>query len=136
MSKRLFLMAIVGAILFAGCKDNKSETLADILVGTWTLEGYEPATKAITIGAETVSVTVTFSEDNSFILIQKIGQAFTETFEGTWSVDGTTLSGEYSDKKPWGEQYYISFIDSNNTLEMKTVTAGERYFYQRYIPKE
>lgn len=135
MRKVLLIISMALALLFTGCKEDTKD-MADILVGQWTLENYIPATKGVIIGQEPVSVTVVFLEDNSFMLYQRIGEAFTETFQGTWSLEGNTLSGVYSDKKPWGEQYDISFSDNDNTLEMKAVTAKEIYVYQRFIAKE
>ena len=135
MRKVLLFLSMALALFLTGCKEDTKD-MADILVGQWTLENYIPATKGVIIGQEPVSVTVVFLEDNSFMLYQRIGEAFTETFQGTWTLEGNTLSGVYSDKKPWGEQYDISFSDNDNTLEMKAVTAKEIYVYQRYIPKE
>lgn len=136
MRKTLLLIAMAFAILLSGCKKDKGPGLDEILVGTWTLEEYQPATKSVTIGTEPVYVSVTFNSNHTFRLIQKVGPGYTENFEGTWSIDGSTLNGVYSDKKPWGEKYDISFRDNNNTLEMKTLTAREIYIYQRYIEKE
>lgn len=136
MRKGLLLMIMAIAMLVAGCKEDNGKDLSDVIVGQWELAEYVPATKGVMIGSEPISVTIVFLEDQTFLLYQRIGEAFTESFEGTWSLDGTRLTGVYSDGKPWGEQYDITFMDDNNTLEMKTSKAGETYIYQRYIPRE
>lgn len=136
MRKGVLLIVMAFAMFVTGCKDDNGKGLADVLVGQWELAEYVPVTKGVMIGNEPVSVTIVFQENQRFILYQKVGEAFTESFEGTWSLEGTTLSGVYSDDKPWGEKYEISFRDSDNTLEMITQTAREKYVYQRYIPKE
>ena len=136
MKKTLLIITMAFAMLFTACKDDKTTDLSDVLVGQWELEEIVPATKAAMIGTEPISVTICFGEDYVFHLYQRIGNAFTETFDGTWSLEGTRLTGIYSDGKPWGEEYDITFKDDNNTLEMKTSNAGETYIYQRYIPKE
>lgn len=131
MRKNVLLIVMAFAMLVTGCKKEEEKDMAAALVGSWTLEMYVPATKTVKIGGEPIEVTVSFLENHSFSLEQRIGQAFLEKFDGTWSLDGTLLSGVYSDKKPWGEKYEITFRDNDNTLEMKTVTAGEVYVYQR-----
>lgn len=137
MRKTLLFIVMAFALFLTGCnKDKNVKTLSDVLVGQWTLEGYTPATKSAIIGSEPVDVTVCFIENHTFMLYQRVGDAYTESFDGTWSLDGTRLTGVYSDGKPWGEQYDIAFMDNDNTLEMKTSKVGEIYIYQRYIPKE
>ena len=134
MKKRVLMFVMASAMLFTGCKKEESSDLSDVLVGEWTLEMYVPATKGAMIGSEPVSILISFYENKRFKLEQKVGQAFTEYFDGTWSLDGTVLSGIYSDNKPWGSKYDISFRDNNNVLEMKTVATQESYIYQRIIP--
>lgn len=136
MRKTVLLIVVAFAMVFSGCQKEDGPDLGQILVGDWTLEMYVPVTRSVKIGDEPIDVTVAFRSDNSFTLSQKVGQAFTQTFQGTWSLDGTTLSGIYSDKKPWGSRYEITFRDNDNTLEMKTVAVGETYVYQRVIAKE
>lgn len=136
MRKTVLFITMAFAMLFSGCKEEEPDGLDSVLVGLWTLQEYTPATKAVMIGQEPILVSVEFFASHRFILVQRIGEAYIESFDGTWSLDGNILSGEYSDKKPWGEKYEIAFSDDDNTLEMKTVTAGEIYVYQREIPKE
>ena len=136
MRKILLFITMTFALLFTGCKKDKGVNLSDILVGQWTLEEYIPATKGTMIGSEPVDVTLYFSENHTFKLYQRVGEGYTESFDGTWSLEGSKLTGIYSDGKPWGEQYDVTFKDGNNTLEMKTSKAGETYIYQRDIAKE
>lgn len=134
MKIRMLLIVMASAMFFTGCKKEEGIDLSDVLVGQWTLEMYVPATKGVMIGNEPVSVLISFYENNRFELDQRIGQAYLESFDGKWSLDGTILSGTYSDNKPWGSKYEISFRDNDNVLEMKTVTTQESYVYQRVKP--
>ena len=136
MRKTLLFIVMALALLLTCCKGEKATDLSDVLVGQWTLEEYVPATKGAMVGSEPVDVTLYFSENHTFKLYQRVGEAYTESFEGTWSLEGTRLTGVYSDGKPWGEKYDITFKDNNNTLEMKTSKVGETYIYKRDIPKE
>lgn len=133
MRKTVMLMFLACSLFLSGCSKDETQYLSEVLVGKWTLEMYVPATKTVKIGNEPIDVTVSFFENNRFSLSQRIGQAYMVSFDGTWSLDGTTLSGQYSDKKPWGESYEITFRDNDNTLEMKTLKAKEVYVYQRMI---
>jgi len=134
MKIRVLLIVMASAMFFTGCKKEESTDMSDVLVGQWSLEMYVPTTKGIMIGSEPVSVLISFYDNKRFKLDQRIGQAFMESFDGTWSLDGTLLSGIYSDNKPWGSKYEISFRDNDNVLEMKTVTTQESYVYQRVKP--
>lgn len=136
MRKTLIIFAMAFALILTGCKSDKGTDLSDVLVGQWELEEYVPVTKAAMVGSEPVDITLYFSENHTFKLYQRVGEAYTESFDGTWSLEGNRLTGVYSDGKPWGEQYDIAFKDDNNTLEMKTSKVGESYVYKRYIPKE
>lgn len=136
MKKTILLIMMSFALLVTSCKGDKDRDLSELLIGQWTIEEYVPATKSAMIGDEPIYVTLVFMEGNKFILKQRIGEAFTESFEGTWSLEGTMLSGVYSDNKPWGEKYDISFSDDDNTLEMKTSKVQEVYIYHRYFDKE
>lgn len=136
MKKISFVMFMAFAMLLTGCKKEETVDPAELLVGKWSLTDYKPAVKSAVIGSETISVTVSFFDSRRFSLEQTIGQAYVQHFEGTWTIDGNTLSGVYSDKKAWGESYTVSFSDNDNTLEMTTNTAHETYVYKRVEEKK
>lgn len=124
--KKTVIAALLAVLALAGCKKNKTEKPLDI-TGTWNLTGIE--TKAVQIGDETVDVYVEFVSDNTFNLYQMIGQGRYVQYDGTWALDGTTLTGAYTDGTAWGSSYEVSVADGTLVLscdgEVYTYTAAE-----------
>lgn len=128
IKKALFILTVLFVIV--GCSKDESKNLASLIVGEWSLTGYEPTTKSIKIGDETITVTIIFAEDNTFLMTQQIGNAYLEDFSGTYLLTDNILTGKYSDGASWGESYTIDIVE-NKTLTMTTSTAGEIYSYTR-----
>ena len=109
-----------------GCKKEKPVALD--ITGTWTLMDIQ--TKAAQIGDETVEVVIIFNADNTFSLSQMIGYGRPVVYSGTWLLDGTRLSGKYSDGKAWGAAYEVS--REGDVLTMTPDVAGaESYIYNK-----
>jgi len=125
MKKILVLAALSAALLLSSCKE-KEEPLN--IVGTWNLKTIQ--TKAASLGGQSVDVYIVFNEDNTFSLYQKIGAAGRySSFDGTWSLLETTLTGKYSDGKVWGSSYEVSQDKERTTLVLSS--AGEEYSYAK-----
>lgn len=107
----------VSMALFTSCSsdgpENEHAAKADI-TGCWELT--DITTKSAVIGDQTVDVYLMF-DSGYFEIYQRTGT--TERyyrFEGTYTFDGTTLSGVYSDKREWSVSYTVSVTDSQLTL--------------------
>lgn len=125
-------LLIAAALTTVSCSKDEDKDLAKVIVGTWSLDDYKQSTKSIVIGRETISVELSFFEDRTFVLKQKVGaDVYQENFSGEWSLNGDELSGVYSDKNEWGETYKISFQDNDNVLQMETLTDHDMFVYKR-----
>lgn len=83
--------------------------VAEKIVAEWHLTGVS--------GLSSIpQVYVEFSQDLSFELYQKIGEGRFRRYEGTYQVDGSLLSGKYSDGEKWGSDYTVAFDGENMTL--------------------
>lgn len=125
MKRIISVFALCASLLtFSSCGE-KIEELPLNIVGTWSLSDIQ--TKAATLAGQTIDVYVTFNEDNTFQLYQKIGQGRYTAYSGTWSLLETTLDGKYSDGTVWGTSYQVSQNDARSTLTLSS--AGEDYNY-------
>lgn len=101
---KLFL-ALSVAFAFVSCGGNSGEdgpVVSDAIVAEWHLVSVS--------GISSVpQVYVNFAQDLSFELYQKTGDGRYRKYEGTYSVAGSTVSGNYSDGEKWGSDYAASF---------------------------
>ena len=98
------------------------------VTGTWEL--MDITTKAAQIGEETIEVVITFNADKTFSLSQMLGHGRPVTYSGTWLLEGTKLSGKYSDGKAWGTTYQVSVEGTVLTLTPE-IDGAESYVYHK-----
>lgn len=123
-------MAALTALVFAfsGCKpDNPEEggeqTPKSPFAGSWELTAV--STK-VAVGNVDVSVYIVFTETD-FELYQKIGEGRYTKFEGTYIYGSDkTLSGAYSNSRPWGP-YTVEFSSDKNTLTLSIGNESDTY---------
>lgn len=120
------IYVIIALFVMSGCKKDKDEPLD--ISGSWELMDIK--TKAAQLGDQTVEVIITFHTDNTYDLSQKIGPGRAREFSGTWTLTGTTLSGDYSDGKKWGASYDVS-VDANQMTLQPQIDGAESYIYVR-----
>lgn len=112
------IAALAALVALTACGGSKEEKPVDI-TGEWNLVNVQ--TKAATLGGQTVDVYISFSSDRSFTMYQMIGAGRYHKYSGTYLLDGTTLSGKYSDGKQWGSSYEVELSSSDSQL---TLTSG------------
>ena len=112
------IVALAALVVLTACGGSKEEKPLDI-TGEWNLVNVQ--TKAATLGGQTVDVYISFSSDKSFTMYQMIGAGRYHKYSGTYLLDGTTLSGKYSDGKQWGSSYEVELSSSDSQL---TLTSG------------
>lgn len=91
-------------------------TLEEKLVGDW----HCTATSA------DAEIYVTFTADKTFALYQLVGEGSYRLYNGTWSLDGTTLSGKYNDGTEWGSAYEVT-SDSDDSMKLTAGDVVEKY---------
>ena len=111
----------------AGCKKTPKPDPVPSCVGEWQLSQIE--TKSVSYAGQTVDVYVSFLEEGTFELYQMVGQGRFRKYTGSWSLDGSVLSGTYSNKKAWGSTYQVS--GENGTLVLTSEKSGEVDTYRK-----
>ena len=100
------IFATIVALGLASC--SKTDKNLEKLSGEWYWQGTEE-------GVE-LEVYLAFQTDNTFDLFQKIGDGAFRHYAGTYSYDGKTLTGVYSDKTAWRYSYEVVVDGDNLTL--------------------
>lgn len=122
--KKYFVL-LLGILVLAGCKKNNPEPKPAAVDGEWELVSLD--TKSVKIGAETVSVYISFSNGN-FVLYQQMGESRPRKYSGTYTIADNVLGGKYSDGRNFGSKWELS-IDND---KMKLVSEnGETDTYER-----
>ena len=81
---------------------------------------------------------INFRKDATFTIYQQIEASYYQSFNGTWEVDGKTLSGLYNDGAAWGSDYLFELSSDGKTMTLKTIAEPtEISVYRRCtIPEE
>ncbi len=121
-----YILILLASFGLLSCKGDEDVTKAIDIAGEWELVDCQ--TKSITIGDQIIEVYFTFNQDNTFNLRQRLGAGRYREYSGTWKLEGTLLTGNYSDGKAWGASYQISL--ENDMLQMTPELDGaETYSY-------
>ena len=120
VNKILFAAAAILAL--ASCVKSE-EALVKKLYGDWYYETVESDVP--------VQVYVSFANDMTFQLFQKVGDGAFRRYTGTYTFDGTVLDGVYSDKSTWKEAKNVT-IDGD-ILTAVGVKTGETITYVRKL---
>ena len=120
VNKILFAAAAILAL--ASCVKSE-EALVKKLAGDWYYETVESDVP--------VQVYVSFANDMTFQLFQKVGDGAFRRYTGTYTFDGTVLDGVYSDKSTWKEAKIVT-IDGD-VLTAVGVKTGETITYVRKL---
>ena len=112
--KKLLYILIAAVCALTSCK--KEMTLEEKLAGDWHCT-------AASIDAE---LYVSFAADKTFSLYQQIGEGAFRVYNGTWSLSGSTLSGQYNDGTSWATSYEVVSTDED-TLTLTAEGISETY---------
>lgn len=127
--------ALIAASALTSCiKDNPTpgeEPAQDnTITGTWHLASWTGLTSA--------DIYVSFNENGSFDLYQRLYSPIYEHLTGSWSLDGDILSGTYDDGIPWRTDYKVRINASGDMLTLvATDNAEDKATYNKAeIPEE
>lgn len=135
MKNILKYMAIAAMTLTAvlSCKKNGPE----FPEGSGPVAGQWHMIQWSSISSDRADVYVSFGEDGTFDLYQRVYTPYYEHYEGTYTQDGGQVTGTYSDGTPWSSSYTASF--SNDRTEM-TLTpddgSGDVVYEAADIPED
>lgn len=109
----------------------KEEALPSI-AGEWHLVSFEGE------APEGFDAYLVLSEDESFVLYQKVETSFWQKFDGTYEYDGTMINGLYSDGTSWGSSYEYDYDKDSGKLTLTSISnIPETQVYARgNIPDE
>ena len=114
------------------CSKSEEHKPLDI-TGDWNITSI--TTKSATIGSQNVDVYISFQQGGAFTLYQKTGSGRFQKYEGTWTLSGKLLSGNYSDGTSWGTTYNVSLHDEMLTLESNTTPVEVSVYKRTSIPQ-
>ena len=127
------MIALAALVAITACGGNKDEKPLDI-TGEWNLVNVQ--TKAATLGGQTVDVYISFSSGKSFTMYQMLGAGRYHKYSGTYILDGTTLSGKYSDGKQWGSSYEVELSSSDTQLTLTSASGEVDTYKKTSIPSD
>lgn len=127
--KRLFVMILAALSLCACNKTGESETFS--IVGNWELTAIQ-STKSVSIGDVKISVILHFMDDNKFVIEQTVGEGRAKEYTGTYTFDGKTLAGTYSDGSSFGAGSY-EVVLSDTQLQLKEKKTDSQIYVYRKI---
>lgn len=125
------IFAAVAALMLGSCQ--KTQTINSPVVGDWHLASWMSESHP-----EDFDVYISFRNDGTFQMYQKVETPAFVMFSGTYSVSGSVISGTYSDGLPWSTSYSFSLSADNSVLTMTSQTQNaEVSVYERSeIPAE
>ena len=121
MRKTIYIvLAALGLCLFAGCGSSDKEKVSPLvkqLAGEWQLKTWNGE------APRDFDAYVSFGADRSFEIYQRIEQVGYQKYSGKYEIRNGMLGGVYSDGKPFGSTYDITFDESGNTLTLTSATG-------------
>ena len=120
--KRIVNIFIAALLVSFATSCEKEAKVGKGLVAEWKLvemTGYE--------ASELPEVYIEFTSADEFVIYQKVGDvARFRRYNGTYSVDGSIVSGKYSDKKAWGSDYRASLEADGSVLVMTALEKDKQ----------
>ena len=124
MKKLLYILA--AALMIAGCNKDGGKSLDQTILGEWH-------STSISVNGD---IYLSFSEDKTYELYQKIGEGAYRLYRGTWNIEEGILTGKYNDGESWAASYDASVQDKTLTLTSKNDAAEVSTYTACEIPEE
>ena len=125
ISKVILSLSILLAAV--SCERIKGPVVAEAIVADWHLLSVSGMSSA-------PDVYVSFAQDLSFELYQKIGEGRYRKYTGTYVVTESLVSGTYSDGEKWGSDYEASFDGENLVLTAQNGSAEVCTYEKKALP--
>lgn len=132
---KIFAALFAALFTFAGCgEDNNNPDDPNYsggsVVGTWHMTSWANSTAA--------DIYVEFASDGTFDLYQRVFSPYYEHLEGTWTANGNTISGKYSDGEIWSSSYTVTFTNEGEKMQLTRTdnTEDVTHFEKGTIPED
>ena len=77
---------------------------------------------------------ISFADNNTFELYQKIVEGAYRLYRGTWNLEEDVLTGKYNDGEDWAAAYQISIEGETLTMTSKNDAAEVSVYKKAEIP--
>ena len=126
MKKILFFIAALVLIVSCGDKGGKNPelTLEQKLCTEWH-------STTLSLDAD---IYISFADNNTFELYQKIVEGAYRLYRGTWNLEEDILTGKYNDGEDWAAAYQISIDGEKLTMTSKNEAAEVSIYKKAEIP--
>ena len=127
MKRILYILSAL--MILASCGkdkrgDNTGLDLEQKLYGDWH-------STSLPIDGE---IYISFSEDKTFELYQKIGEGVHRLYRGTWALEERLLTGKYNDGEDWAASYNVTVADEVLTMISNNDAAEKSVYEKTEIP--
>ena len=126
MKKILFFISALIIMVSCGDKGGKQPelTLEDKLCTDWH-------STSLSLEAD---IYISFADNNTFELYQKIVEGAYRLYRGTWNLEEDILTGKYNDGEDWAAAYKISIDGETLTMTSKNDAAEVSVYKKTVIP--
>lgn len=126
MKKILFFISALIIMVSCGDKGGKQPelTLEDKLCTDWH-------STSLSLDAD---IYISFADNNTFELYQKIVEGAYRLYRGTWNLEEDILTGKYNDGEDWAAAYQISIDGETLTMTSKNDAAEVSVYKKTVIP--
>ena len=126
MKKILFFISTLIIMVSCGDKGGKQPelTLEDKLCTDWH-------STSLSLDAD---IYISFADNNTFELYQKIVEGAYRLYRGTWNLEEDILTGKYNDGEDWAAAYQISIDGETLTMTSKNDAAEVSVYKKTVIP--
>ena len=128
MKKILYIISALMLMVSCGEKGGKQPelTLEQKLCTEWH-------STTLSLDAD---IYLSFEENNTFELYQKIVEGAYRLYRGTWNLEKNLLTGKYNDGEDWAAAYNIAITNNILTMTSNNDAAEESVFEKAEIPSE
>jgi hypothetical protein len=126
MKKILFFISALIIMVSCGDKGGKQPelTLEDKLCTDWH-------STSLSLEAD---IYISFADNNTFELYQKIVEGAYRLYRGTWNLEEDILTGKYNDGEDWAAAYQLSIDGETLTMTSKNDAAEVSVYKKTVIP--
>ena len=129
------LLAAFAAVSASGC--GKEGGSAEFPEGSGPVAGQWHMVSWNSISGGQADVYISFDEDGTFDLYQRVYTVYYEHYDGTYTQDGAQVDGTYSDGTPWGCSYTARFPEDRSRMTLTPSDgSGDSVYEAVQIPDE